>query len=73
MRKGLCKRCYYTIRIRQQYGGRHLETIWLTRVVAKTPTEHPPGSEGRILEYQRRAMSGEHLFHPADYKYTDLR
>lgn len=70
--RGLCSRCYMTTTIRTQYP---ISTCkYMNRGTGHggqsepVPTDHPPGSPGKVEELARRAAACLALWHAADRK-----
>lgn len=70
--RGLCWGCYYRPGVRERYapinprGHRGLGVDLMRGRPSLTPTDHLPGTEGKLLVMMQRALRGEELFHPDD-------
>ncbi len=65
--RGLCRRCYYTPGIREQYRQIHLyEEPGNGFPPPNSPTAATPGSEAKIQEMRTRFEAGKAIFHPDD-------
>lgn len=73
--RGLCWTCYYTPGVRLGYGGTSkfarlgsgvASDFVGPRPLPAEPTEHPPGTPGKLGVLAERAAAGEHLFHAFD-------
>jgi hypothetical protein len=60
---GWCSRCY---------PERKRTRLPAPRREPEEPTDHGPGTEGKILVMARRASLGQRCFHPHDANFADL-
>ena len=73
--RGLCWVCYHTPGLREQYpptskyAARGVGSGFFAPPAAE-PTDHPPGSPGKVAVLMGRARAGTALFHPDDYPFS---
>lgn len=70
--RGLGWTCYYTDGVKEQYpptsphANAGVGNISGGHALAAEPTQHPPGSPGKIAVMQERVAAQVSLFHPGD-------
>lgn len=65
VKRGLCRKCYNRVVLRTTVGRRPGPTP-TCKGLDPEPCPHPPGSEGRLRTYERRADAGLAIFSPED-------
>ena len=66
-RRGMCRRCYLKSELRVRFPA-VIPDPYLIPPLPSEPTDHPPGSPGKIQAMMDRFERGEQVHHPADNK-----